>query len=63
MSYRFEDITEKTIDGLSIKYVDYWATGEPTISEAAINEKPAFDGVVAFMSEEQIRESVKAKMI
>lgn len=51
------------IDGLSIRFVDYWATGNPTICEAAINGKPAFDGVVAFMNEEQIRESVKARMI
>jgi hypothetical protein len=51
------------IDGLSIKIVDYWSTGSPTICEAAINGKPAFDGIVAFMSEEQLRESVKAKMI
>ncbi len=51
------------IDGLTIKIVDYWATGIPTICEATINGKPAFDGIVAFMSEEQLRESVKAKMI
>ncbi len=51
------------IDGLSIKIVDYWTTGSPTICEAAINGKPAFDGIVAFMNEEQIRESVISKMI
>ncbi len=53
----------KSIDGLSIKIIDYWATGYPTIAESAINGKPAFDGIAAFMNEEQIRESVKAKMI
>jgi hypothetical protein len=51
------------IDGLSIKIIDYWATGNPVICEAAINGKPAFDGIVAFMNEEELRESVKAKMI
>jgi hypothetical protein len=51
------------IDGLRIEVVDYWKTGNPMICESAINGKPAFDGIVAFMNEEQIRESVKAKMI
>ena len=51
------------IDGLSIKVVDYWAAGTPTICEAAINGKPAFDGVVAFMTEEQMRESIQRKLV
>jgi hypothetical protein len=51
------------IDGLAVKVVDYWATGSPVVCEAAINGRPAFDGPVYFMDEEQIRESVKAKMI
>jgi hypothetical protein len=51
------------IDGLTVKVVDYWATGNPVVCEAAINGRPAFDGPVFFMDDEQIRESVKAKMI
>jgi hypothetical protein len=51
------------IEGLSVKIVDYWATGAPTICEAAINGKPAFDGVVAFMNDDQIREAVRSKMV
>jgi hypothetical protein len=51
------------IDGLTVKVVDYWSTGNPVVCEAAINGKPAFDGPVFFMDDEQIRESVKAKMI
>lgn len=51
------------IDGLSVKIVDYWATGSPTVCEAAINGKPAFDGPVFFMNDDQIRESIKSKMV
>ncbi|OPY27751.1 MAG: hypothetical protein A4E28_01862 [Methanocella sp. PtaU1.Bin125] len=51
------------IDGLTVKVTDYWATGNPVACEAAINGKPAFDGPVFFMDDEQIRESVKAKML
>jgi hypothetical protein len=51
------------IDGLTVKVIDYWATGNPVVCEAAINGRPAFDGPVFFMDDEQIRESVKAKMI
>ena len=51
------------IDGLTVKVVDYWSTSNPALCEAAINGKPAFDGPVFFMDDEQIRESVKAKMI
>ena len=50
------------IDGLTVKVVDYWATGNPVVCEAAINGRPAFDGPVFFMDDEQIRESVKSKM-
>lgn len=51
------------IDGLSVKIVDYWATGSPTVCEAAINGKPAFDGPVYFMDDMQIREAILSKMI
>ena len=51
------------IEGLEVKIVDYWATGSPTLCEAAINGRPAFDGPVFFMADEQIRESNRAKMI
>jgi murein tripeptide amidase MpaA len=53
----------KNFDGLTIKVTDYWATGNPAVCEAAINGKPAFDGPVFFMDDEQIRESVKSKMV
>lgn len=51
------------VDGLSIKEVDYWATGEPTLGEASINGGPAFDRFALFMDDEQIRESVRKKMV
>jgi hypothetical protein len=51
------------INGLSIKMVDYWTTTNPMFCEATINGTLAFDKFVFFMDDEQIRESVKAKMI
>jgi hypothetical protein len=53
----------KGVKGLSVKEVDYWAGGEPMLCEASINGKPAFDQFVFFMDDEQIRESVRRKMI
>lgn len=53
----------KGIEGLSIWVTDYWDTGNPAFCEAAINGMPVFKERAFFMSEEQIRESVKSLMI
>ncbi len=51
------------VEGLRVKVVDYWETGMPSMCEASINGKPAFDGPVYFMDEECIKEAVIAKML
>lgn len=53
----------KGVDGLSVKEVDHWATGEPMLGEASINGGPAFDRPAFFLDDEQIRGSVKKKMV
>ncbi|HMK47654.1 MAG TPA: hypothetical protein VK436_13595 [Methanocella sp.] len=51
------------VEGVSVKVVDYWTTGSPAMCETSINGNPAFDGPVFFMNDEQIRESIKNKMV
>ncbi|MDW5562903.1 MAG: hypothetical protein SA339_06710 [Methanomassiliicoccus sp.] len=53
----------KNIDELSVKEVDYWGTGMPPVSEPYLNGEPAFERFVFFMDDEQIRESIRKKMV
>lgn len=50
------------MEGLNVKVVDYWETGAPALCEGVINGEPAFDGLVYFMDDEGIRESLRSKM-
>lgn len=52
----------KDIDGLSVKVIDYWATGMPPMCDATINGQKAFEGSLFMMDEKAIKEAVIAKM-
>lgn len=50
------------VEGLRVKVVDYWETGTPSMCEASINGKPAFDRPVYLMDEECIKDAVVSRM-
>lgn len=51
------------LDGVTLNVVDYFDTGLPVLCEPTINGRPAFDTPVYFMEEEDIRESIRSKMM